>query len=332
MEEKESINENQTINEETPVEKETKQNKNIETSILIEKPAEDDKSYGEVVEEERLKIVKASKRSTILSTISIILVMAISVTGLFLLNVNQILAFSLMGVALFVLILFTILIKRIARPDVKGYMTKALEAVNKFTYADNRFSDASFDPTEKVQLEDVTNDGVYSDLRRVASRNVVEGYFKGRSFKVSEVAFFKPQENRREKAAFIGKYLVTQNDLHFEGRIVLIKKGSVDTDLPDAIDDLVKIEGEQYFYAYGPKDNSLKELNKKFVQAIKNFDVEGHLMNLIVVLWAGKTIAYLSYDDATMTIPYDKKYQEDTAVQARNNLIDLLEAAELLRE
>ena len=114
MEDKEIINENQSINEEVevseaPIEEKSEQKaekKNIDASILIEKPSKDEKPYGEVVEEERLKLVKLSRRSTRLSTISIILVLAVSITGLFLLNVNQIVAFVLMGVALVILIVF----------------------------------------------------------------------------------------------------------------------------------------------------------------------------------------------------------------------------------
>ena len=57
-----------------------------------------------------------------------------------------------------------------------------------------------------------------------------------------------------------------------------------------------------------------------------------HLMNLTVIIWAGRTIVYASYDDATITLPFYEKYQEDTAVQYRENLIQILEATQLINK
>ena len=147
---------------------------------------------------------------------------------------------------------------------MKGYIVKASTAINEFTFADNRFTKVTYDPSDKIQLEDVANDGVYTDIKRVASRNVCEGFFNGRSFKVCETAFFKPVQGRKENPAFIGKYLSLTNDLHFEGRIILIKKGENDTDLPDALDDLKQLENDDKFFIYGPDEKAIKELDKKF--------------------------------------------------------------------
>ena len=55
-------------------------------------------------------------------------------------------------------------------------------------------------------------------------------------------------------------------------------------------------------------------------------------MNLTVCLWAGRSIVYASYDDATITLPFYEKYQADTAVQYRDELIALLSALSLLRK
>ena len=334
MEEKEIIKEDQEIKEQQPTEEapveEEKKVDETDSSILIEKPTAETRPYGEVVEESRKTITTASKKSSRLSTLSIIVVLAFSITGLFLLNVQQIVAFVLMGCSVVTLIVFSIIIRRVARPDVKGYIVTASSAINQYVFSDTRFSEVKYDPSDKIELKDVANDGAYLNVKRVASRNVVEGLYEDRSFKVCEAAFFRQGQGKKDEAIFIGKYLTLPNNLHFEGRIILIKKGPVDTDLPDALEDLVKIEGDELFYAYGPNENSLKELDKKFIKAIKEFDVSAHLMNLTVVVWAGKTIIYASYDDATITLPFYEKYQEDTAVQYRNNLVALLEASHLL--
>ena len=340
MEEKEIIKEDQIenqeqSNEELPVEapaEEVQEEKPEETAIAISKPSADGKPYYEVVEEERQKIMSEQKKSSRLSTISIIAVLALAITGIFLLQVNAIISYVLMGVALVTLIVFSIIIRRVARPDVQGYIVKASTAINEFTFADNRFTEVKYDPTDKLQLEDISSDGAFSDLVRVASRNVCEGFFNGRSFKVCETAFFKTPQGKKQVPVFIGKYLTTTNNLHFEGRIVLVSKGPTDADIPDGLGDLLQVENEGKYFAYAPSENSYKELDKKFIKAIKEIEVKTHLMNLTVILWAGRTIVYASYDDPTITLPFYEKYQEDTAVQYRDNLIQILETAQLINK
>ena len=212
MEEKEIINEDQEIKEEVPATEEVVNEPKEEpveedTAILINKPDPEGKPYGEVVEEERTKVIAQNKKSQRLSTISIIAVLACSVTGLFLLSISPIVAYILMGVSLVVLIVFSIVIHRVAKPDVQGYIVKASTAINEFTFADNRFAHVKYDPSDKLQLEDVSSDGAFSDLVRVASRNLVEGDYEGRSFKVCEAAFFKTPQGKKQIPVFIGKYL-----------------------------------------------------------------------------------------------------------------------------
>lgn len=342
MEEEKIIKEDQENNqdqsnqelptEEKPVEESTIESELKDKIIEIQKPSADGKPYYEVVEEERRKIFAEQKKSSRLSTLSIILVMALAIGGIFLLQVNPIVSYVLMGVAVAVLIAFSIIIRRFARPNVQGYIVKASMAVNEFTFADNRFTEVKYDPTNKLQLEDISSDGAFSDIVRTASRNVCEGYFNGRSFKVCEAAFFKTPQGKKQMPVFIGKYLSTTNNLHFEGRIILISKGETDADIPDALSDLTQVENDGKYYAFAPNENSYKELDKKFIKAIKEIEVKNHLMNLTVILWAGRTIVYASYDDATITLPFYEKYQEDTAVQYRDNLIQILEAIQIINK
>ena len=336
MEEKEIINEEendvQEIEEPVLEEPKIEESKESNAAIEIEKPSLDEESYDIVVEKERNAIIAQSKRGNLLSTISIVIVLALSVAGVMTLTKIPVLAYCLMGAAVLVLIVFSIITRRIARPDAKGYIVKASTAINKYTFADNRFSDVYYDPSDKLELGDVSSDGVYQGLVRTASRNVVEGKFEERSFKVCECALFLPNEGRKQNPAFIGKYLTTTNDLHFEGRIVIISKGEKDTDLPNDLEGLQQVVNEEKFFIYSSDEKIIKELDKNFIKAIKSINVANHLMNLTVVIWAGRSIVYASYDDATITLPFYEKYQADTAVQYRNDLVALLDALKLLRK
>ena len=342
MEEKEIIKEESTeINEETvPAEvepsEETEQESTIEqeidTVVLIEKPNKDTRPYSEVVEEERRIIMKQQKKSSRISMISIVLVLALSITGVFLINVVPIVSYVLMGVAIVALIAFSIIIKRYLRPDVHGYILRGSKAINEFCFADGRFKEVKCYTNDKLELADVANDGAYANVSRVASRNIIDGLYEDRGFKVCEAAFFQPAEKNKEKTVFLGKYLTAVNSLHFEGRFVIVSKGDEDTDIPDDLEGLVQLEVDGKFYIYGPDEKSLSLLDKKFIKALKNINIKSHLLNLTLVIWAGKTIVYLSYDDETITLPFQKPYEADTAVQYRDNLIEVLDALGMINK
>ncbi len=342
MEDKEIINEDQPIKEEQPVEEAApveeapaeepvqEEVDEFDTRIKINKPNPEEKPYGQLVEEERAKIIAQSKKGNLLSTLSIVAVMALSITGIFLLQVNAIVSYVLMGVALAVLIVFSIINHRVMRPDVNGYIRKASVAINEYVFADNRFSDVTFDPKDKLELSDVSMDGIYENLARIASRNLVEGKYEKHSFKVCECALFYPPQGRKQSPAFIGKYITFPNDLHFEGRIVLVFKGEKDEDIPNGLSDLQQLANEGNYFAYGLNNNSLKELDKKFISELKNISVSNHLLNLTVVVWSGKTIIYASYDDPTITLPFYEPFQEETVESYRRDLYQMFEALKVL--
>ena len=347
MEDKEIINEEEKaeeVIEEKPVEEavqeegseaeveEKKEEESLDSAIAIEKPSEGEEPYDVVVEKERNQIIAQSKKGNLLSTISIIIVLAFSIAGIFTLTSIPALAYSLMGAAVVTLIVFSILTRRVARPDVKTYIVNASAAINKYTFADNRFSDVFYDPSDKLELGDVASDGVYVGLVRTASRNICEGKYEDRSFKVCECALFNPNQGRKQDPAFIGKYLRTTNDLHFEGKILIISKGEKDVDLPNDLEGLQQVVNEEKFFVYANDEKAIKALDKDFIKRIKSISVSNHLLNLTVVIWSGRSIVYASYDDATITLPFYEKYQADTAVQYRDNLIEFLDALKLLRE
>lgn len=327
-------NQNEELNkDEEIIEAEEKEEADeFDRIIPIEKPSKDDKPYYEIVEEERNKLLSQSKRGKTRSTISMVLIMALAIPGIFFYATMPILTWILLGSAVAVLITFSIINRRIDRPDVPGYIETSSTAINKFVFEDNRFKDVVYTPRDKLELSDVFTDGIYEGLIRTASRNMVTGKYKDHSFKVCECALFYPNKGRNPNSAFIGKYLSIPNNLHFEGRFVFIKKGDQDVDLPNGISDLKQFVGEDKFFVYGPSEAAYKEINKRFVSEIKKFDVSRHLLNLSIVIWSGRTIVYASYDDETISLPFYEEYKHEPAIQYREDLIHLLDALEHLNE
>ena len=66
-------------------------------------------------------------------------------------------------------------------------------------------------------------------------------------------------------------------------------------------------------------------MGKDVVSNLLSLDCSGALLNVNIVVWAGHTAAYLSYDDSIVAIPLDKKLNSASYQQLKKNIFDILE-------
>ena len=116
------------------------------------------------------------------------------------------------------------------------------------------------------------------------------------------------------------------NDYHFEDRYIINISSEKNADQPNDVEDLVALHQQNNFAIYG-KDgaNVEKDLGKDVIKALKDIDCRDALLNVNIVVWAGRTSVYLSYDDGIVSIPLDKKLNPDAFRQLKNNILDILE-------
>ena len=300
----------------------------------IEKPSKDSPAYEDVIEEARLAFSKVIKKNRIASYIAMGVVLAFAVGSVVLIGMAQmalkIVGWVLVGVAVVGMLVFYIVSRNIVPSATKAYIEVVNEQMNKRNFMDTQFSEASTDKKEKMDLADPISDAIYSNISNIASRNVINGKFAGRTFKVADMGLYSGAGKQRA-SAFVGKYMTYPNDLHFEGRYILVFKGQVPTDLPTDINDLVVLHEGDDMLVYGKEGNKYEaDLGKDFLKEIKKVSIERHLLNLNVVVWSGHSAAYASYDDKIMTLPYQENYDKEPNEQYANNLLQIYNSLKLL--
>ena len=134
------------------------------------------------------------------------------------------------------------------------------------------------------------------------------------------------QKKHQKELLFVGRYLSFANDYHFEDRYIINIHKKEKVDLPTDFDDLVVLKEQNNFAIYG-KDgaNFTKDLGKDVVNDLLSLDCTGALLNINIVVWAGHTAAYLSYDDSIVAIPLDKKLNSASYQQLKKNIYDILD-------
>ena len=300
----------------------------------IEKPSKDSPAYEDVIEEARLAFSKVIKKNRIASYIAMGVVLAFAVGSVVLIGMPQmalkIVGWVLVGIAVVGMLVFYIVSRNIVPSATKAYIEVVNEQMNKRNFMDTQFSEASTDKKEKMDLADPISDAIYSNISNIASRNVINGKFAGRTFKVADMGLYSGAGKQRA-SAFVGKYMTYPNDLHFEGRYILVFKGQVPTDLPTDINDLVVLHEGDDMLVYGKEGNKYEaDLGKDFLKEIKKVSIERHLLNLNVVVWSGHSAAYASYDDKIMTLPYQENYDKEPNEQYANNLLQIYNSLKLL--
>ena len=300
----------------------------------IEKPSKDAPAYDDVIEQARLAFSKVIKKNRIASYIAMAVVLALAVGAVILIGMQymalKIVGWSLVGTAVVGMLVFYIVTRQIVPNATKEYIAVVNKQMNMRNFMDGQFTEVSTDKNEKMELADPISDAIYSNLNNIASRNVINGKFCSRSFKVADMGLYSGAGKQRA-SAFVGKYMSYPNDLHFEGRYILVFKGQVPTDLPTDISDLVVLHEGDDMLVYGKEGNKLEQdLGKDFLKEIKKVSIERHLLNLNVVIWSGHTAAYASYDDQIMTLPYEKEFDNSPNEQYAKNLLSLFDALSLL--
>ena len=314
---------------------ETKVDELDKTKDVI-KEDENSRPYEEVIEEARKEIKDAYSKQRRISNIVMLVVVAFMV-GCFVLILQKLLVlniigYSVMGALVVFMIVFYFLTKNKLPNKIRDYINLVTSTINSHIFKDGAYSEVKSDPTDRLEIGETAADGVYDGVNNITSRNVVEGMFGGRHFKVADVALRKGS-GKQTQNLFIGKYLSYPNNLHFEGRyVILSKRPNAETDIPNAISDLFVLSEEEGFVIYGPKEDAkiAKDLNTKFASLIKAIAVEKELLNLVVVIWAGHSAAYLSYSDSIIALPFEKPFEKDGFEQYSDQQLQLLNALKTL--
>ena len=305
----------------------------LENEQVEEKPAEEAKTYDVVIEDARQDLYKSYAKSRRISNILMFSVV-IAICGIMFMIISNILAlkivgYSLAGVLIVGMIVYYVLTRKNLPNKVQKYVPLVMKTLNDKMFTMPGFSNIENNPEEKLQMDDLVGDGVYVEANNVNSRNVVRGVYNGHHFLYGEAALTRPAQKKQQvPPLFVGRYISVPNQMKFDGRFIFtFKNPKQPLDLPNAITDLAVLEDKDDFMVYGPENANYHDIiNGKIIAQFKKLQIEGHLLNANVVFWGGHTAVYLSYDDAILSVPFDKPFDKDGFEKSLDDLVICLKA------
>lgn len=294
----------------------------------------DDVDFAEKIETARKTFREQYRKSKVRSNITTFLAVGV-VAAAFILILQkslpmQIVGYSLGGVAIVGMLVYFLVTRKTFPNQTEEYVHKIIiPSYNAHTFKDSNYTELTSDRHDTFESSEFLIEGVYADISRLSSRNIVNGKFMGHSFRVGDLAMVKA-EGKGVANLFVGKYVSYPNNLHFENRYVIViknKDNEKQVDLPNGIDDLVALEEEEGFAIYGKEGaNYKKDIGSKFISQIKEIKIERDLLNLSIVLWAGHSAAYLSYTDSIIAIPFENEFDGKAFDDYAKTLLHVLTA------
>ena len=239
-------------------------------------------------------------------------ILAISIGGMVLITGQQawmpIVGWCLLGLGIVAMLVFYFVNKKGFDKKTKEYIEFVNATMNKATFADAAFSDIQV-TDGKIEVDGVAGNGVYTNIVRVASRNIINGKYDDISFKFAEAALFKREEGKKQPttAAFVGKYFEAENSIKFGGNIVINISREEVVDAPNALGARATLYTDGGLTVYGDEGCDFRSIiGEKFLGGLKKIKAENHLLNLALSIWEGHTFVFMSYDDDVIALPFDK--------------------------
>lgn len=295
-----------------------------------------DDEFEKCVEDKRLKFRETFNKNKMVSRFTMAGVVILLLTAIILVTLNNqvttIIGYAIAGLILVGLIVYYFINKNKFPNYSQAYIKEVTELINAYVFSDDKFSEIESHPEKKLTAVELSLDRAYKQGVEVGSRNSITGKYLDKKFEINEAAiYYQNSDGKRvtKSVGFLGKYISIENKLEFEGRYIFNLKGTNAeklVDQPTDIEDLNVILEEDNIVVYGPSDKPVKDIfGTDFIKKLHKVDVTSPLLNAVIVVWAGHTGIYLSYDDPVTTLPFEHEFKKDAQEKFRGDLMQILD-------
>ena len=311
-------------------------NEEVVEETPVEVVSDGEKSFDVLIEEKRAPLFKSFLVNKKVSNILTFVILAISIAGMYLITGKDIwmpiVGWCLLGASVVAMLAFYFLNKKRFDKRTKEYIEFVNATLIKATFADSAFNDIQV-TDGKIEVDGVAGNGVYTNIVRVASRNIINGKYDDVSFKFAEAALFKKEPGKKQPttAAFVGKYFEAKNNIKFGGNIVINIAREEIVDAPNALAERATLYTDDGLTVYGDEDCDFRAvIGEKFLGSLRKIKAENHLLNLALSIWEGHTFVFMSYDDDVIALPFDKPCKPDAFYSFVDDLKKVFNVIKLL--
>ncbi|HKM02571.1 MAG TPA: hypothetical protein VJZ31_01440 [Bacilli bacterium] len=269
------------------------------------------------------KFFKKFKLYNLILMIGILVIITLSVVLLFPLGeVGMGLALGIIIAVLVGVIVYSKIMKNYTNKRGNKYMAFYYKSVSDFVFKDLKISDYNQDVANQLTFEDFSNAKILKDISTTGSRNLVTYNYHDLSVKVADYASYQVKA-KQNSIVFVGKLIVVEGIKPFKERLLIYRRPSAqalkEAVGPTDLDGLNLIVEDNDLLIYAEGETSKNPLNKKAMEALKNFPQEMPFVDMTLSFIGTKLTIAISYSDDLMVIPLPEPFKaEPTDVLRRN--------------
>ncbi len=214
-----------------------------------------------------------------------------------------------LGVIAFAIILlgvYSFVSRKKIDKTMTDYFAKYYDFSNAYALSGLGVSNLDGGASCKINPEDLTACGLYGDVVKVGSRDLITFTYHDNEIKVVDCAAQTRGPKNSLRTVFVGKMVVAPNDYNGNDLIVYLK-GNKRALPPTNLNSYSLLEDHKDYAIYGTK-GAKKGLTKKALEAIKSLTTDKTLVDVAVNYRAGHTYFMLGYEDDLMVLPLDNAF------------------------
>ncbi len=208
------------------------------------------------------------------------------------------------GLGLVVLLVYNILFKKAVEKETRNYFLSYYKGTDDYVFG-GIAAERSGDVDAKLNDDEFNAGGLYKDVAKVGSRDRIEFKYKNHDVVFSDAAAqIKGQKSLQ--TVFVGKYMALDNAYGGNDLLVYLK-GNKRALPPTTLEGRNLIENTKTMLVYGEHDGK-RLFNKEVRNAVAKISTDATLVDLSIVIKAGKTYFYFGYEDNLMILPLEKPF------------------------
>lgn len=244
---------------------------------------------------------------------------------IWLLPLNQILGFVVIGVMLAGLLFYSSFMKKNISTKVSTYLKEFYLLTSNYAFDHERRDGFSAVMEEKLQLNDFVDAHILKDIIHSGSRNLVR--YDYRSFQVKAADYVGYREiNKKRTPVFLGKLFVIKAGTSFPQRGMIYLKPAKETTVPnygpDDVLDLHKLVDNEKMVVYASEENT-SFMTNQLLKVVGAMTPNAYLVDATFAFNGDILTIALSYSDELMAVPLKEAFNPIPLETFKDNISDI---------
>lgn len=221
------------------------------------------------------------------------------------------------AIGLVILIVYNFLFKKATEKETAAYFNSYYKVNDDYVFS-GFATDRTGNVDSKLSDELFNAAGCYKSVAKVGSRNCINFVHEGKNVTFADAAA-QVKGAKQLETVFVGKFMAVDNS-HSGDTVLVYLKGNKTALPPTTLESMNLLEDNRRMVVYGDTGGK-RLLTKEVRECLAAFDTDNTLVDLTLVVKAGRTFILFGYNDNLMILPLEKPFDAAPTEHHREDMV-----------